>query len=211
MTHAAALDPLTTHFGPLKITYGSRVLTPRPWTIAQSYWASEAAARAPQGPILELHCGAGHIGLVAAHLAGRALVQIDREVVACELARLNADQAGLGERVEVRVATLPRGLIDDERFPIILADPPYVPSAELRHHPQDPVGSIDGGSDGLDGVRECIGVAARHLDARGLFILQLRTLEQARATEAIASGLEVIGTRCIDGAGVLLGLQRRRP
>lgn len=211
MTHAAALEPLATHFGPLKITYSSRVLAPRPWTIAQSYWASEVAAWAPPGPILELHCGAGHIGLAAAHLSGRELVQIDCEPVACELARLNADRAGRGEQVEVRVATLPRGLLDDERFPIIIADPPYVPTAEVELHPCDPVGTIDGGSDGLDGARACLDLAARHLVDRGLFIIQLGTPEQAHMVATTATGLEVVGTRCIDGAGVLLGLQRRQP
>lgn len=211
MTHDAALEPLTTHFGTLKITYDQRVLAPRSWTLAQSYWASEAAAWAPPGPILELHCGAGHIGLAAAQLSQRSLVQIDRNPVACELARLNADRAGLGEQVEVRVATLPRGLLDDERFPIIVADPPYVPSEEVVHHPDDPVDAIDGGDDGLDGVRCCLGLAAGHLDEHGLCILQLRTPEQADAVTALPSGLEPIGTRGIEGAGVLLGLRLAAP
>ena len=207
MTHDAAKDPLTTHFGSLKVTYDPRVLAPRPWTIAQSYWASEAAAWAPPGPILELHCGAGHIGLAAAHLSRRSLVQIDRDAVACELARLNADHAGLGEETEVRLAAIPRGLLDAERFPVIIADPPYVPTSEVARHPDDPVGAIDGGRDGLDEVRCCVELAARHLDEKGLFILQLRTIEQAHEVAAMSPGLEVVGTRCIDDLGVLVGLQ----
>ena len=207
MTHDAAKDPLTTHFGSLNVTYDPRVLAPRPWTIAQSYWASEAAAWAPPGPILELHCGAGHIGLAAAHLSKRSLVQIDRDAVACELARLNADHAGLGEETEVRLAAIPRGLLDAERFPVIIADPPYVPTSEVARHPDDPVGAIDGGRDGLDEVRCCVELAARHLDEKGLFILQLRTIEQAHEVAAMSPGLEVVGTRCIDDLGVLVGLQ----
>jgi release factor glutamine methyltransferase len=207
VTHDAALEPLTTHFGALKITYEPRVLAPRNWTLAQSFWASEIAAWAPPGPILELHCGAGHIGLAAAQLSHRPLVQIDRNPVACELARLNADRAGLGEQIEVRIATLPNGLLPEERFPIIVADPPYLPSDEVIQYPNDPVSAIDGGDDGLDGVRCCLGVAARHLDERGMCILQLRTRAQADQVSAIPSGLATIGTRCIDGAGVLVGLR----
>lgn len=209
MTHDAALAPLTTRFGPLKINYDARVLEPRPWTLAQSYWASEAAVWSAPGPILELHCGAGHIGLVAAHLSQRSLVQIDRDFVACELARLNADHAGLGESVEVRVAELPLGLLDEERFPIIIADPPYVPTELVATHPDDPVGAIDGGIDGLDAVRCCLNVVLRHLDEHGLCILQLRTPEQADHVASIEPRLEVTELRCIEGAGVLLGLQRR--
>ncbi|HET8930974.1 MAG TPA: class I SAM-dependent methyltransferase [Acidimicrobiales bacterium] len=211
MTHHALAGASTTHFGPLKIVYDARVLAPRPWTINQSYWACEAAKWAPRGPILELHCGAGHVGLAAARLSHRPLVQLDRDVVACEFAVANAARAGLGDAVEVRVAELPEGLRDTERFPIILADPPYVPTEMVRGYPDDPVGAIDGGADGLDGVRTCLDVATRHLDDLGLFILQLGTLDQAERVADLATDLEVLGRRSIDGAGFLLGLQHLRP
>ena len=51
-------------FGPVDIRHDDEVLEPRPWTIAQAEWASEL----PAGPMLELGCGAGHIGLAAAAL-----------------------------------------------------------------------------------------------------------------------------------------------
>lgn len=210
MTHDSTLDPLTTHFGALTITYDARVLAPRPWTFAQSRWASEVAAWAPPGPILELHCGAGHIGLAAAQLSHRPLVQIDRDSIACDHARSNADHAGLGSEVDVRTAELPSGVRSDERFPIIIADPPYVPSSDVEQYPDDPAPTIDGGVDGLDGARCCLDVAASHLDDHGLFILQLGTFGQAHQIELSSPNLEVAGFRRIDGAGVLLGLQRPR-
>ena len=52
-------------FGPITVEADASVLTPRPWTLVQSAWAAELSPGAPAGPILELCCGAGHIGLAA--------------------------------------------------------------------------------------------------------------------------------------------------
>ncbi len=197
----------TIRFGPLTVTYDRRVLRPRPWTVAQAEWVGEVSSRAPSGPILELHCGAGQIGLLAAYRTRRPIVQIDRDFVACDLARLNADGAGLGERVEVRVAELASGLLDGERFPIIVADPPYVPTDMVDACPDDPIGAIDGGTDGLDAVRGCLEVVAHHLAVDGCCIMQLGTAEQADRAAAITSDLRVTETRRIDSDGVLLELR----
>ncbi len=160
-------------FGPLTISFDDRVLTPRSWTLAQSRWAAELAQEAHPGPILELCAGAGHIGLAAAVLADRDLVQIEADPVAAEFARGNAERAGRSAWVDVRCVRLQDGVGDDERFPIILADPPYLPSADVERWPDDPVTAIDGGTDGLDLVRACLEVAARHLDDDGQLLLQI--------------------------------------
>jgi SAM-dependent methyltransferase len=99
-----------------------RCLTPRQWTLAQSAWAAELATDAPAGPILELCCGAGQIGLAAAQLSGRALVQIDRDPRACAWARRNAERNGIAS--DIRNAPLGDALRDDERFAVVIADRP---------------------------------------------------------------------------------------
>ena len=94
-------------FGPITVDYDERVLEPREWTLQQSRWAAELAGDAESGPILELCSGAGHIGLAAAVLSGRDLVQVDANPVACSFAIFNAARAGLGfPRVHVRTARL---------------------------------------------------------------------------------------------------------
>src|SRR4051794_4430004 len=98
--------PRTLAFGPLTITWHEGVLRPRPWTEAQSGWAAELAADLPEGPVLELCSGAGHIGLLAAHLALRPIVCVDLNPQACLLTRHNADAAGIGVLVEVREGTI---------------------------------------------------------------------------------------------------------
>lgn len=187
----------TLDFGPLTITWHDGVLEPRPWTAAQSRWAAEVAADLPEGPMLELCSGAGHIGLLAAHLSGRDLICVDLSPEACELTRSNAEAAGLAARVEVREGSMDAVLKPDERFGLVIADPPWVESASIDTYPEDPVLAIDGGADGLALARLCLTVSATHLDSGGFVLLQVGTAEQVESlvSEADAQGLEVVETR----------------
>lgn len=203
----------TLEFGPLRIAYDDRVLEPRPWTFAQSRWAADLLESAPPGPVLELCSGAGQIGLAAALLSGRDVVLVDASEAACEISVRNAADAGLGGRVEVRHGPMDTVLREDERFALVLADPPYIPSADTGTFPEDPLTAIDGGGDGLDLARLCLSVAAAHLDAGHEVLLQLRDLAQAEqlATE-LRDGpgvpLEYVDARVVEGRGTLLRLRR---
>lgn len=203
----------TLPFGPLHVAYDDRVLEPRPWTLAQSQWAADLLGSGPPGRILELCSGAGHIGLAAAALSGREVVLVDASEAACELSARNAAEAGLADRVEVRHGRMDEVVGTDERFALVLADPPYIPSADTATFPQDPLTAIDGGADGLELARLCLRVAAEHLDAGREVLLQLRDLMQAEqlATElreGPATALEYVDARVVEDRGALLRLRR---
>jgi len=171
----------TTTFGGLRIRYDERVLEPRPWTGAQSRWAADLVPTVPEGDALELCTGAGHIGLLFAALSRRHVVAVDVDPVAGEFARANAAAAGLAGRFEVRVGPMEEALQPDERFALVLADPPWVPRSTTGRYPEDPVRAIDGGDDGLDVARACLAVTDRHLLPGGSLLLQLGTADQADA------------------------------
>ena len=198
-------------FGPLTIAFDERVLRPREWTAAQSAWAAELMTTAPDGPGLELCSGAGHIGLLAVLLSARPLVCVDASSVACDSARANAAAAGIADRVEVREGRLEEAVRDDERFPVVIADPPWVPAAETAQFPEDPVTAIDGGSDGLDVARAVLAVIDRHLAPGGSAVLQLGTTAQVdvlKAEPCLAEGrLTVVEVR-EEERGVLARLDR---
>ena len=145
--------------------------------------------------MLELCSGAGHIGLLAAHLTGRRLVCVDVSPAACELTRHNARAAGLGDRVEVREGDMSAVLGADERFPLVIADPPWVTSGEVGLHPEDPLLAIDGGADGLSLARTCLATAAAHLDPSGALLLQLGDAGQADRLARDETALELVETR----------------
>jgi methylase of polypeptide subunit release factors len=168
----------------LDIRYDDRVLEPRSWTGAQAEWAAELIRSAPPGPVLELCAGVGHIGLLAVTRTFRRLVAVDVDPVACEYLRLNARCAGLA--VDVREGDMREALDDDERFAVVIADPPWVPSADTAGFPEDPRLAIDGGADGLDLVRLCLSTAARHLLPAGSMVLQAGP-DQADAVQRLVA------------------------
>jgi release factor glutamine methyltransferase len=176
-----------TEFSGLPIHWDHRVLKPRRWTAAQSRWTAELAKDAPPGPILELCCGAGQIGLLAASLTGRPLIQVDRDPVAAAYARRNAAATGIPS--EVRTASALGALRPGETFPLVIVDPPWVPSDRTRDFPADPVGAIDGGAEGTDQIVLSLGVALRHLHPRGHAVLQVGTPEQVEVVRALVAGL----------------------
>jgi release factor glutamine methyltransferase len=210
MTSTAEPIRRTTRVGGLDIAFDDRVLRPRSWTAAQSEWAAEILAQAPPGPVLELCTGAGHIGLLAILGNARRLVAVDADPVACGFAASNAADAGLADRVEIRNATLRTALAEGEEFPVIIADPPWVPTVRVEDFPEDPVLAIDGGEDGLVLARGCVEVGAAHLTRRGVLLLQLGTLDQVAALDAavVAAGLVVSEVRRPTPNGVLVCLRR---
>jgi methylase of polypeptide subunit release factors len=170
-------------FGGLTIEYDDDVLVPRSWTTAQSHWAADLLRTSPEGPVLELCSGAGHIGLLAVTLTPRPLVQVDVHPVACAYARANATAARPAEEVRVVEGRMESVLDPAERFVGVIADPPWVPSADTTRFPEDPLLAIDGGREGLDLARTCVEVAARHLVEGGWVLLQIGTAEQVGALE----------------------------
>lgn len=185
----------TVPFGPLSIDVDDTVLLPRPWTYAQSRWAAELLTSLPAGDVLELCSGAGQIGLAAVHGTGRRLVMVDAAPRACELARVNAER--VTEDVEVREGQFDAVLGEDERFALVVADPPWVPTQRVGEHPADPLWAIDGGIDGLEVARRCVRVAAKHLEPTGRLLLQLGSREQVALLERPFTwvGLEVVEVR----------------
>jgi methylase of polypeptide subunit release factors len=211
-----------TGFGELGIVFDDRVLRPRPWTTAQSYWAADLLRHGPAGDVLELCAGVGHIGLLAVAGTSRRLVLVDIDETACRFARTNARAVRPDGPCEVRQGRLEEVLCADERFAGIIADPPWVPSDGTGRFPDDPLGAIDGGPDGMDVAWACVDVAARHLADQGWLLLQLGTVGQADAVrERLAASpepaLTVLEVRDYEGQGVLvhlaarLGTDRSRP
>jgi methylase of polypeptide subunit release factors len=193
-------------YGSLQIAYDDRVLTPRPWTTMQAEWAADVLETAPDGPVLELCAGAGQIGLLAISRRSRPLVCVDDSPAACAYARRNAEAAGLAGLVEVRERDLAKPAGPDERFILVLADPPWVPSAETGRWPADPPAAIDGGPDGLDVARICLRVAAPLLLPGGAVLIQLGTRDQAAALAAEQADLTIGEVR--EGEGGVVALFR---
>ena len=208
----AELTVRSAEVGGLWFAYDERVLQPRAWTAAQAEWARVLLGELPAGPVLELCSGAGHIGLLALLDNTRSLVMVDADEAACEMAARNASALAMDQRVEVRQGRFESALRDDEVFPFVIADPPWVPTNEVASYPEDPVTAIDGGPDGLGPTRACLEVVDGHLLPAGSCVLQVgneQHVEGIRAdlTEHPDLRLEVAEVRTHD-RGVLVLLRR---
>jgi methylase of polypeptide subunit release factors len=201
----------TIAFGGLQIAFDDRVLRPRTWTENQSRWAAELLPHLPDGQVLELCSGAGQIGLLAVAGSGRRLVCVDVNPVAAELTRANAAAAGLSEQVEMREGLIGEVLSPDERFPLIIADPPWVPRSQTQRFPEDPLLAIDGGEDGLTVVRECLTAIETHLAPAGVALLQLGPGDQVAAVAGLLGGTRIRAgeSRDFGDHGVLLRIDHR--
>jgi release factor glutamine methyltransferase len=196
-------------FGGLRIAFDDRVLRPRSWTTAQSRWASALLPYLPDGEVLELCSGAGQIGLLAVADTGRSLVCVDVNPAAAEYTLRNAEAAGLSDRVSMREGLIGTVIEEEERFAMIIADPPWVLRAETGRFPEDPVLAIDGGDDGMTVVRECVEAIGRHLLPGGAALLQLGNTDQVAGVESLLSAGLVAGeVREYGDRGVLLRIDR---
>jgi methylase of polypeptide subunit release factors len=152
------------------------------WTRAQAHWAVELHPMLPDGPFLELCCGVGHIGLLAARDTGRRALLVDASAAACEHALLAVRAAGLEERVRVlhhHIDGAPLPGTAARSAALVLIDPPYLSTLQLREAAGDPRHAVDGGHDGLKWVEPMLRTASHHLADGGVCLLQVRGRRQA--------------------------------
>ena len=124
--------------------------------------------------ILDLCCGCGAIGILAALTFPDAtvdLADVDARALAC--ARRNAAHHGVADRVRVVQSDVFAGL-GQRRYDAILCNPPYVPTAELDEAPpefqHEPRIGLHGGADGLDMWRRIVAGLDSHLAPNGVLV-----------------------------------------
>lgn len=171
----------------------SEVLIPRPETemlidlaLAKKVGAGGTAR------ILDLGTGSGCIAItLALEMPSAQVSAVDASASALRVARKNAEQ--LGASLRLLQSDWFDGLAD-ERFDLIVTNPPYVAEADphlaagdLRHEPRM---ALTSGADGLDAIRRIVSAAPGHLAAGGQIWLE-HGYDQAGAVHELlaAAGL----------------------
>lgn len=140
--------------------------------------------------ILDLCTGSGCILLsLLKYSNGTTGVATDLSEKALAVARRNAERLGLADRIELRCGDLFEPVREDERFDLIVSNPPYIETEtierlapEVKDH--EPLMALDGGKDGLSFYRRIIPEAVRHLVTGGYLFLEIG-YDQAEAVMAL--------------------------
>lgn len=160
------------------------VLIPRP----ETELIVDRARTLKPARILDVGTGSGCIAVACAvRLPAAAVVATDISPAALAVAGRNAMGAGVSERVEFREGDLLEPIAENERFDLIVSNPPYVaPGAALPevdlHEPHQ---ALYAGADGLDILRRLIPAARSHLADGGTLLVEIGE-DQAVAVLALA-------------------------
>ena len=201
----------------LRFKADARALVPRS-LIAEALddaletWAL-ASAELPDGwpeRVLDLCTGGGSLAIFAAHrFPAAAVVGADVSSDALALAAENVAMHGLAQRIRLEQGDLYASLAD-ERFDLILCNPPYVNAAAMAALPPEyraePASALDGGADGMDLVRRILGGALAHLTDDGVLLLEIG--HEAEHFEAAFPALEFSYIEVSAGARMLVLVTR---
>ncbi|UCC47793.1 MAG: peptide chain release factor N(5)-glutamine methyltransferase [Gemmatimonadota bacterium] len=164
-------------FRELSLRVDRSVLIPRPET-EQLVEAVLRWCRGKEGLLgLDLGTGSGAIAISLA-LEGpfTRVVGVDISAEALNVARCNADEAGVGGVVDLRLGSLFDALRSGERFQIVVSNPPYIAVGEaLPEEVRDwePAVALYAGPTGLEVIQEIVDGAPRYLAPGGLLALEV--------------------------------------
>ena len=145
--------------------------------------------------VLDLGTGCGNIILALAHQfsdrTGFSWLGIDSRPAALEVAALNARQLKL-EEVSWLASDLFASLApENSLFGLVVANPPYITSAEMAGLPpevqREPAAALDGGLDGLDFYRRIANDARNFLRPGGGLIFEVGDGQAADVKKILAS------------------------
>lgn len=180
-------------FWSLSLAVSADTLIPRPETellveLALQRLPGDQAVR-----VLDLGTGTGAVALAIARERPRAQVTgIDLDPATLAVAQGNASRLGL-ERVRFLAGDW-FSAIGDERFHLIVGNPPYIAEddphlaqGDLRFEPRR---ALSSGVDGLDAIRIIVGQARAHLLEAGWLLLE-HGLDQGAAVRDLLRAAEL--------------------
>ncbi|MEZ4220110.1 MAG: peptide chain release factor N(5)-glutamine methyltransferase [Polyangiaceae bacterium] len=174
------------------------VLIPRPDSeVLVETALARTQSRSMYGNLLDLCTGSGCIAVAFAKQRRTwRVLATDISEAALEVARHNVLRLGVVHQVELRAGDLFRAVPAGRRFDAIVANPPYIPGADVEAldvgiREFEPKLALSGGDDGLDVLRRIVRDAPSFLLPSGSLSLEIQ-FDQGEAVSALLreSGFE---------------------
>jgi release factor glutamine methyltransferase len=176
-------------FFSLSFEVTSDVLIPRPETETLVLEAIEIANGLAAARILEIGTGSGCIAVSIAKQCPRAtIVTVDVSEVAIAVAQRNAQKHGVADRIHFRHGSMFDPVGADDRFDLLVSNPPYICSreiadlsADVRDH--EPHLALDGGEDGLQFARTIVADGPKFLDPGSVILMEISPEQSGEVCE----------------------------
>lgn len=183
-------------FYSLPFHVNSSVLIPRPETeflVIRLLDIAKQQQQSTQYRVVDVGTGSGILAICAAlYLPNSTVVAIDASPEALAVARKNAQQHKVADRIEFREADLLSGCDSEERFDFVISNPPYVSESEYAELDPDvkdhePKQALISGPRGTDHIERLVPQAAEHLVPGGWLIMEISPMIVAAVTEILTA------------------------
>jgi release factor glutamine methyltransferase len=158
----------------------SRVLIPRPDSeVLIDVALRRTLPRSLHARVLDLGTGSGALALtLACERRTWQVTALDVSPGALDVARANSVELGAVWGVRLLESNLFEALSADERFELIVSNPPYIEAGALPELMKDvrdfePHLALNGGLDGLDFYRQIVATAPRFLTSGGVLAVEI--------------------------------------
>jgi len=172
------------------------VLIPRPETELLVVRLLDIAKQQPAGQgglrIADVGTGSGILAVCCAkHLTDASITAIDISPGALAVAKTNAEEHGVPERIEFIESDLFAAVGDSEAFDVIVSNPPYVASAEMAELDPgvleyEPHLALDGGEQGTEIIARLIPQAAQRLRPGGWLLMEVGPYNAQKVEQLVA-------------------------
>lgn len=158
------------------------VLDPRPDSeilIEAVITSFETARKHDDLKILELGVGSGCLIITLLKIFKNAnATAVDISSDAIKIAQENAKKHQVFNRLSIIESDLFNALDQQEKFDLIISNPPYIPSSEIANlelevQKYEPITALDGGEDGLDFYRRIAAEAKNFLTKSGKIFVEI--------------------------------------